>query len=128
MCGDIEEDDRVETALYDRFVGHARAVAARVERRPAGGDALTAYLDGLYAGTLAACTRDAERADESERYRVMAMQAVVFARVAGFLSAHVARTEDPLRKAIDALMHGYGEADHASPDHGHDHDHGHHHH
>ncbi len=132
MCGDIEEEDRREIALYDRFVGDARAIGARLARRAAPGDGLTAYLDRLYADTLARCAHDGEHADEGERYRRMAMQAVVLARAAGFIAAHAARADDPLRKALEALMHGYDEGERAEPDHGHDHDHhhghGHHHH
>lgn len=128
MCGDIEEEDRIETALYERFVGDARGLVARAARAGTAPDAMTAYLDGLFAKTLSACVHDGEHADAADRYRVMAMQAVVFARLAGFLAGHVARAEDPMRKAIEALIHGYGEAETAEPDHGHAHDHDHDHH
>lgn len=132
MCGDIEEEDRRETALFDRFVGAARGIAARRTRPESPEGAFASYLDRLYAETLARCVHDGEHADESTRYRMMAMQAVVLARAAGFIAAHVARGEDPMRRAIDALLTGYGEGETAEPDHGHDHDHdhanGHHHH
>jgi hypothetical protein len=50
----------------------------------------------------------------------------VFARLAGFLAAHAALNEDPLRKVIEALMLGYAEAEKIEPHHGHDHEHEHH--
>ena len=60
---------------------------------------------------------------------------IVFsAYFAGFLAGHMSLQEDPLRKVMEALMLGYGEAeemtaaDHEhghSHDHDHDHDHGH---
>ena len=61
------------------------------------------------------------------------MQSLVLARLAGFLAGHVALNEDPMRKVLEAVMLGYGEAekppqrDHHGHDHDHDHDHDHHH-
>jgi hypothetical protein len=85
-------------------------------------------MDRLFADALTRCTRDGDEAD-SEPYELLRAQPLVFARLAGFLAAHVGLQEDPLRKVMEALMHGYAEAEHIEPDHhGHDHDHGHGHH
>jgi hypothetical protein len=51
------------------------------------------------------------------------MQPLVFARLAGFLAAHASLSEDPLRKVIEALMMGYGEAEAMDRAHAHDHHH-----
>jgi urease accessory protein UreE len=51
----------------------------------------------------------------------------VLARLAGFLAGQVALNEDPMRKVMEALMHGYGEAE-SPPErdhHGHGHEHHH---
>lgn len=129
MCGDLEPEDRLETDLYQRFVVHSHAAL----RSPASADELNAYLDGLFKRVLRQCLDDAEQASAGSAYRVMAMQSLVLARLAGFLAGHVALNEDPLRKLLEATMLGYQEADakhveasaggHA---HGHDH-HGHEH-
>ena len=52
----------------------------------------------------------------------LAVQPLVFARLAGFLASHLALNEDPLRKLMEAMMHGYTEAEKLAPDHGHYHD------
>lgn len=136
MCGDLDEEDRYEGDLYRRFLVQGQAMLAQPE---APGD-LNRYLDGLFKDLLARCMNDAEQVAAPNAYRTLAMQSLVLARLAGFLAGHVALNEDPMRKALEALMLGYGEAEtppargHHGHDHGHDHEHehahghGHHHH
>ena len=64
---------------------------------------------------------------EMSGYQRIAMEPLVFARLAGFIAAHVPLSEDPLRRVMEALMLGYSEGEIAAPDHDHDHDpfHGH---
>jgi hypothetical protein len=132
MCGDLEEDEsRHGDQLYARFRLHAREL---LRGHGAQGAATTkdlnAYMDRLFADALTRCVRDGDEAD-ANAYELLRAQPLVFARLAGFLAAHVALQEDPLRKVMEALMHGYAEAEHIEPDHhGHDHEHehGHHHH
>jgi len=140
MCGDVEDDapSPAEERLYTMFLSHARALLARygnVPKEP--GADLNAYMDKLFADALSRAARDAEGTDEERRYERLAAQPLVFARLAGFLAAHLSLQEDPLRKVIEALMLGYQEgeemtaADHAhghTHDHDHDHGHGHDHH
>jgi len=136
MCGDVEEDgpSALEEQLYARYLIHARSLLAVHGRTKAPADHLHAYMDKLFADALSRTMRDGEAAEEEQRYDVLAMQPLVFARLAGFLAAHLSLQEDPLRKTIEALMLGYAEAETIVPDHGHDHDHdhehahGHHHH
>ena len=130
MCGDLDEGDALESALVHRFRVHARELLAR---RPAGvpdgPEPLHAYMDRLFAEALTRCLRDGEGPDEDGSYDRLSAQSLVFARLAGFLAAHGSLREDPLRKVMEALMHGYAEAERIEPDHhGHDHGHGHHHH
>jgi hypothetical protein len=79
---------------------------------------------------LRLCVDEDEAALAGERYRRMAMQSLVLARLAGFLAGHVGLREDPLRKLIEAAMLGYAEAEQTGHmrdhdhGHGHDHDHG----
>jgi hypothetical protein len=139
LCGDLDEDGGLEDMLYARYRSHAEALlksrtGASARART---DDIPAYMDGLFADALSRCLRDGDAAEEARRYELLAAQPVVFARLAGFLAAHASPQEDPLRKVMEALMHGYAEAEQIEPDHGHDHDHhhddgghghGHHHH
>lgn len=140
MCGDLEEDDSEAQHLYDGFLQAAHTAiheaidhrggsrAALVEESAGGPDGtdpgavsdamLHRYMDGLLADVLNACIKDARRLGDSDRYRVLASQAVVLARVAGFLAGKLDLRTDPLRSSIEALIVGYG-AEHTG--HGHDH-------
>ena len=128
MCGDLEEEDRFEGDLYQRFLVHSQAMLAKA---PAGGDELNRYLDKLFNDLLKRCVVDAEKVASPNAYRQVAMQSLVLARLAGFLAGHVALNEDPMRKLMEAMMLGYAEAesppvhDHHGHEHGHEHAHGH---
>jgi hypothetical protein len=124
MCGDMDDDEgELEQRLYARFRAHAQTLLAQpAPQEPAD---LNEYLDKLFSDALSRTVRDGEQADATQRYERLGMQPLVFARLAGFLAGHLALSEDPLRKMIEAMMMGYGEAealDHAQGD-----DHTHHH-
>jgi hypothetical protein len=124
MCGDLEEEDRFEGDLYQRFLVQSRALLDK----PATGGDMNRYLDQLFADLLKRCVQDAEAVAAPSAYQQVAMQSLVLARLAGFLAGHVALNEDPMRKVMEAVMLGYGEAE-APParehHHGHEHDDGH---
>jgi len=136
MCGDLEEEDRLGEELYARFLRTANALIARQRRAAAAGPGAGrhVYMDELFADTLERLRRDNEAAEPEERYARLASQPLVLARLTGLLAGHLALNEDPLRKVMEALLHGYAEAETVEPDHGHDHahhrhgrDHDHHH-
>jgi hypothetical protein len=125
MCGDLEEEDTEAERLYAAFLHEAHAAIheaiehrggsrARLEERSDGEHgavpdaALHSYMDGLFGDILNACIKDGRRASGSDGYRVLAAQAVVLARLAGFVAGHLDLREDPLRNSIEALMAGYG--------------------
>ena len=125
MCGDLEEEDKLEGDLYQRFLAHSRAML----EQPLAVNDMNRYLDGLFQSLLKRCVDDAEQVASPNGYKQLAMQSLVLARLAGFLAGHVALNEDPMRKVMEALMLGYQEAE-APPErdhHGHGHDHGHEH-
>ena len=122
MCGDLEEEDAFEGDLYQRFLVHSRAMLAKAS---VGGDDLSRYLDELFNDLLERCVKDAEQVASPDAYRQVAMQSLVLARLAGFLAGHVALNEDPLRKLMEAVMLGYGEAESPPPHDHHGHEHGH---
>jgi hypothetical protein len=113
MCGDLEEDDgdsNLEGMLYARFVAHARALLA--DASPDEAQAETSrYMERLFTDALSRAVKDCEQATASNRYERMIAQPVVFARLAGFLAAHMSLGEDPLRRVMEALMLGYSEAE-----------------
>lgn len=127
MCGEIEESNRFQADLVQRFLVHSRQALGARSHRPA--ESLNAYLDDLFAGLLKQCVGDLRQLDDTEAYQRLAMQSLVLGRLAGFLAGHVALTEDPLRKLVEAVMLGYAEADMPvrGHDHHHDHDHDDHH-
>lgn len=132
MCGDLEEDGpgKLEDMLYSRFLGSVQSILDQHKRQAAPDDPVVAAIDKLFTDALSRAASDSEAAPDERNYDMMSMQPLVFARLAGFMAAHLSLHEDPLRKVMEALMHGYAEAESMERDHGHDHDHahGHHHH
>jgi len=129
MCGDLDEDEaesRLEQTFYARFLVHARALLPATDQpsQKPPKDAAD-YMEKLFCDALSRSVRDGEEAEEDRRYERLALQPVVFARLAGFLAGHLALGEDPLRKVMEAMMLGYAEAE--KMDHAHDHSHDHHH-
>ncbi len=125
MCGELDDDNparRLEDNLYASFLVHARRLLADSARMRPDKGAPAEYAERLFADALNRCSRDCERMDEATRYATLTMQSLVFARLAGFLASHLALNEDPLRQTMEALMHGYSEAERLIPDHGHFHD------
>jgi hypothetical protein len=126
VCGDLEEDDIEAERRYAAFLEAAHAeIHEAIEHR--GGsrgwlktpgedqpskdlsdEALHGYMDGLFADILNACIKDSRGLSGTDRYRVLTSQAVVLARVAGFLAGKLDPGIDPLRTSIEALMTGYG--------------------
>jgi hypothetical protein len=125
MCGDMDDDEsEIEERLYARFRAHATTLLSEQSSTPAQPTDMNQYLDKLFSDGLSRSMRDGEQSDAAQRYERLCMQPLVFARLAGFLAGHLALSEDPLRKVIEAMMMGYGEAeamDHAqgSDDHHH---------
>jgi hypothetical protein len=128
MCGELDEDAEAGADLFHRFLlaahdalhhreAHRRPLKPYGDSIPAG--ELHAYMDGLFADLLHACIADAERTDETNRYRVLSAQAAVFARMAGFLAGHLSPDQDPLHTALDALLDGYAAKDRPAGSHHH---------
>jgi hypothetical protein len=114
MCGDLDEDEdvaRLEDQLYARFVMHARTLLKDAESSRDKPADLAGYMEKLFNDALSRSVRDNEQAAESQRYERLAVQPVVFARLAGFLAGHLARGDDPLHRVMEALMLGYSEAE-----------------
>lgn len=134
MCGDLEEDQASGAEqLYAAFLHAAQSMIHDIVDHRGGmrthldgqkgalSDAdLHKYMDGLLADVLRAVLADGKRVADADSYRLLSAQAVVLARLSGFLAGHLDAGQDPLRSSIEALMSGYSEPDS-------DHDHEHHH-
>src|SRR5215813_13798389 len=123
MCGDMDDDEgELEERLYARFRAHVQMLLS--EPAPQEPADLNEYLDKLFFDSLSRSVQDGEQAQAAHRYERLAMQPLVFARLAGFLAGHLALSEDPLRKVIEAMMMGYGEAEALDQAQADDHQHG----
>jgi hypothetical protein len=126
MCGDLEEEARPEEEVYARFVAHVHSFLAGMKRKGKSKDEIHAHLDNLFRDILFSLVDDKKAPEEMTGYHRIAMEPLVFARLAGFVAAHVPLSEDPLRRVMEALMVGYSEGE-VTLAHDHDHGHGHHH-
>ena|SRR5882724_5047186 len=123
MCGDLEEEAGQGDEVYGRFAAHAHSFLASMKKQGKNPDPVHAHLDRLFREALSAAIDPNRAPDEMSGYQRLAMEPLVFARLAGFIAAHVPLVEDPLRRVMEALMLGYSEGEIALPDHDHDHDH-----
>ena len=91
-------------------------------------DEIHAHLDKLFRELLLSTVDEKKAPEDMSGYQRLAMEPLVFARLAGFIAAHVPLAEDPLRRVMEALMVGYSEGEIVlAHDHDHDHDHDHRH-
>jgi hypothetical protein len=149
MCGEVEDDKQFDNEITARFLyiasGHG-VTPETIEKRaaaPLSGDAeRSAYMSELFRQALNQAASDLCAIPEGERAETLANQAIVFARLAGFLAGQLPQGDDMTRALIEAMLDGQDEPkrtfaqlqdrDHGhSHDHDHDHDHhhdGHHHH
>jgi hypothetical protein len=114
MCGDLEEEEadvRQDEQFYARFIVHARALLAHAPPPNQVPADTTRYMEKLFNDALSRAVKDCEQLASENRYERLIVQPVVFARLAGFLAAHMALKEDPLRRVMEALMLGYSEAE-----------------
>ncbi len=133
MCGELEEEGSQDEIVFNRFAAHAHSFLAEMKARKSA-DPVHAHLDRMFRELLSAAMDPNRAPDEMSGAQRIAMEPLVFARLAGFIAAHAPLSEDPLRRLIEALMLGYSEGEIAVPhdhdhahDHFHDHDHHHHH-
>lgn len=136
MCGDFDEQERIDEELFERFVemtrhygvapaatGHASAPQLDTEAERA------AYMEALFRAGLTRCVNDAGNLPYGERMDALAGQAIVFARLAGFLAGQFPPEADLFRMITGAMLDGHHERqqfpDHDDHDHGHSHGHSH---
>jgi len=123
MCGDLEEEAQPDEEVYARFVAHVHSFLAGLKRKGKSQDEIHAHLDKLFRELLLSTVDEKKAPEDMSGYQRVAMEPLVFARLAGFIAAHVPLAEDPLRRVMEALMVGYSEGEIVlAHDHDHDHD------
>lgn len=134
MCGEFEEEDYIDDHLFGRLLQMAgkHGVApggAGTDRPPelSSPEARSQYMTGLFKAGLTRALNDADQLPQGERMDAVAGQAIVFARLAGFLAGQLPPGADVLRPTIEALMEGHREPAEWAHAHEHDHHHGHEH-
>jgi len=134
MCGDLDEDTTFDDAIFRRFADFAgqHGTTPAAEHQPLPHDLTeaagrNAYMNGLFRDALTRTLNDAAAAAEGSRADALAGQAIVFARLAGMLTAQLPPGSDLFRAAMEAFMAGHAELDDrpTGHHHGHAHDHEH---
>ena len=144
MCGELEDDKQLDDEVLTRLLYIARGYGVKEDTLtaraapPLTGDAdRPAYMTDLFRRVLNAAVSDLNAIPEGHRTETIANQAIVFARLAGFLAGQLPPGEDMTRPMLEAMLDGQAEPERMMKhlrdhDHGHshdhDHDHGHHHH
>jgi hypothetical protein len=134
MCGDLEDDTRLDDELFARFLALAKRYGATLpeSRRPqrAEPEARHAYMSRLFSEMLTRAASDAAACPEGRRTDAIGDQAIVLARLAGFLAGQLPPETDLFRAMVEAMTDGYGEPARRraeAQDHHHHHHHHHHH-
>jgi len=116
MCGEIDEQERIDEELFERFLEFAGkygiSPAFTDQNTPSqldNQDARNAYMNSLFKAALARTVNDAANMPNGERMDILAGQAIVFARIAGFLAAQFPPENDLFRTTIAAMMEGHKE-------------------
>ncbi len=117
MCGVIDEQRAVDEELFDRFL--ERAGRHGVSPGAPGSDPpaqLTdqskraAYMGRVFKAGLTRALNDAANLPQGARMDVVAGQAIVFARLAGFLAGQFPAEVDLFRTVVSTLIEAHNES------------------
>jgi len=133
MCGDIDDDSGLDGELLARLTAHAKKYDAVAGNRAGAKEfdfsaeaERSQYMSALFRDGLSRALSDASAAPGGAHTDSIACQAIVFARLAGFLAGHIPPGADMFRTVVDALMDGHKEpAEFAERQHHDHHVHGH---
>ncbi|HEX2256802.1 MAG TPA: hypothetical protein VHG92_08915 [Afifellaceae bacterium] len=134
MCGDIDDEARFDDELLARLLAlagrrygvdglpgqPARDIASDKDRH--------AFMDESFREALAAALGRVEAVPDGQRAEAIASQAIVLARLAGWLAGSLPPGADMMRTMMEAMLDGCGEPARAfaeAAEHHHHHEHGH---
>lgn len=116
MCGDFDNHERFDEELFDEFVHKLMHFGIRPDPDAEGTpprldseDIRVEYMEALFKAGLTRCANDAAAMPMGERMDVLAGQAIVFARLAGFLAAQFPADADQFRTVITAVIDSHQE-------------------
>ncbi len=116
MCGEIDELEQIDDELFERFIELTRRFGVLPNSNNNSGpsqldseDARKDYMEDLFKAGLTRCLNDATSLPNGERMDVIAGQAIVFARLAGFLTAQFPPEADLFRTVTAAVVDGNNE-------------------
>ncbi len=114
MCGDFDDAERMDDDLFERFCTHAKQFGVQPQPGTSNAPARLAtehdraeYMKELFAAGLSRCSNDAANLPRGERMDAIAGQAIVFARLAGFLTAQLPAEADLFRTVTAAVIDGH---------------------
>jgi len=134
MCGDFEEDDLLDDHLFNRFLELAQHLGVQPSQESLKGhlnlnnaQEREQYMSELFNAGLLRSVNDVQFvAKAGEKGETLAIQAIVFARLAGFLAAQLPPESNMMRALMEATLDGSGDAQqqlHDWEEHGHHHHH-----
>ena len=140
MCGEFEEEDFLDEQMFNRFLTLAKTFGIRPEPGNKQSELdlnrsedRRIYMDQLFKAGLTRAVNDAQHIpQEGDHMDALAIQAVVFGRLAGFLAGQLPPESNMMKASMESFLEGYNEAlekNHALVEeeghHGHAHGHGH---
>jgi hypothetical protein len=150
MCGELDDETAFDEELVARLLYIAAgygvtqdALASRAAPPLSGDSDRPAYMSGLFKRVLNEAISDVVAVPPGHQADTIANQAIVLARLAGFLAGQLPPGDDTTRALLEALLdgqaeparmfahlrdhdHGHSHDDDHVHHHGHDHDHHHH--
>ena len=116
MCGDFDDQERIDEELFERFVEMTKHYG--VTPGKPGADAPTRlaeenvradYMKNLFREGLTRSVNDASNLPRGEHMDALAGQAIVFARLAGFLAGQFPPETDLFRTISSAMLDAHSE-------------------
>lgn len=114
MCGDFDDSESIDNDLFERFVELAAHYGAAPQisesnapRKLMDEHVRKKYADELFRAGLVRSLNDAAALPHGERMDAIAGQAIVFARLAGFLAAQFPPQADLFRMITSAMLDGH---------------------
>ena len=116
MCGDFDDQERIDEELFERFVEMAKhygvipgQAGIEAPTRLAEESVRVDYMSSLFKVGLTRSLNDAANLPRGEQMDVIAGQAIVFARLAGFLAGQFPPETDLFRTISSAMLEAHSE-------------------
>lgn len=116
MCGDFDDNEQIDDELFGRLIQLTKHFGVSPQQDAGSGPAhldtegdRKEYMEELFKAGLTRSLNDAAGLPNGERMDAVAGQAIVFARLAGFLTAQFPPESDLFRTVTGAVYDGYSE-------------------